>query len=335
MGLVFHESYMAHTQPGDHPESPARTGAIVKRLAALGAMETALKPEPAAIEEVASVHDRQYLAELQNAEAGYIDPDTYLMADGFKNALNSAGGALLAARRAFSERKPYMALLRPPGHHATRCQSMGFCYVNNAAVAAKALLPEAKKVAIIDYDVHHGNGTSDIFYDSAEVLYISTHQWGIYPGTGHFTETGAGEGKGYTVNIPMPSGAGDATFESAFDDIIGPVLTKFKPGAILVSLGVDAHYKDYLASLTLSSKGYVDICGRTQKVASQVCDGRIAFLLEGGYHPESLAEVVAGVVKSFEGEDTELAFTEVTDKECVGHSAIAGARQAHAKQWEI
>ncbi|MFH0816375.1 MAG: histone deacetylase [Methanobacteriota archaeon] len=333
MGLVFHETYLAQTQPGDHPESPARTAAIVRRLEELGAMETALKPELAAIGDVASVHDPYYLAELQGAKAGYIDPDTYLMPDGYKNALNSAGGALLAARRSFSEKKPYMALLRPPGHHATRCHSMGFCYINNAAVAAKALLPDAKRVAIIDYDVHHGNGTSEIFYDDPDVLYISTHQWGIYPGSGHFTEVGSGEGKGYTVNIPLLSGAGDATFMSAFDEVIEPVVTRFKPGAVLVSLGVDAHYKDFLASLSLSSKGYVELCRRTQEVAKKVCASRIAFLLEGGYHPEALAEVVAGVVKSFDGEDTKLAYNQVSDNECVGSSAIAAARHTHSSQW--
>ena len=137
------------------------------------------------------------------------------------------------------------------------------------------------------------------------------------------------------MNIPLPSGSGDATFLSAFDDVIEPVLMKFKPGAVLVSLGVDAHYKDHLASLTLSSKGYVELCRRTLDVARKACEGRIAFVLEGGYHPESLAEVVAGVVKSFEGEEAELAFNQVSDTECVGSSAIAAVKQTHAKQWDI
>jgi acetoin utilization deacetylase AcuC-like enzyme len=335
MGLVFHESYMAKTQPGDHPESPARTGAIVRKLQALGLMEGALRPEPATAAEVEAVHEKAYLSELRNAGAGYIDPDTYLMADGYQNALNSAGGALLAARRSFAEKMPYMALLRPPGHHATRSQSMGFCYVNNAAVAAKALLPEAKRVAIVDYDVHHGNGTSDIFYDSADVLYVSTHQWGIYPGTGYFTEVGAGAGKGYTVNVPLPSGAGDATFAKAFDEVIGPAVESFKPGAVIVSLGVDSHYKDYLASLTLSSKGYVELCRKTLELSKRVCQGRTAFLLEGGYHPESLAEVVAGVVKAFDGEETELVFNDVSDRECVGASAVEAAKRVHAERWGL
>lgn len=335
MGVVFHESYLAQTQPGDHPESPARTAAIVRRLASLGLMEGALCPEPATMEEVSQAHEAYYLSELKGSGPGYIDPDTYLMADGFRNAMVSAGGALLAARRSFSEGRPYMALLRPPGHHATRSQSMGFCYLNNAAIAAKALLPEAGRVAIIDYDVHHGNGTSDIFYGDPDVLYVSTHQWGIYPGTGFYNETGAGAGTGYTVNVPLPSGAGDATFEKAFDEVIGPAVARFKPGAVLVSLGVDSHYKDYLASLTLSSKGYVDVCRKTMEVAKRSCGGRVAYLLEGGYHPESLAEVVAGVVKSFDGEDVALKFNEASDRDCVGASAVDAAKRVHAEQWGL
>jgi acetoin utilization deacetylase AcuC-like enzyme len=335
MGIVFHKSYLSRTQPGDHPESPARTGAIVRRLESLGLMEGALVPEPATLAEVEAAHEKYYLSELRGWGEGYIDPDTYMMADGWQNALNAAGGALLAARRAYAEKRPYFALARPPGHHATKGQSMGFCYINNAAVAAKALLPEAKRVAIIDYDVHHGNGTSDIFFQDPNVLYVSTHQWGIYPGTGFYTETGAGDGKGYTINIPMPSGAGDATFDKAFDDVIGPALRSFKPGAVIVSLGVDSHYKDYLASLTLSSQGYVNLCRKTLEAAGKLCQGRTAFTLEGGYHPESLAEVVASVVKSFEGEETELAFKEVSDKDCIGASAVEACRKMHAEQWNL
>ena len=335
MGVVFHETYLSKTQPGDHPESPARTGTIVRKLESLGLMEGSLKPEPATLAQVEAVHEKYYLSELRTAEAGYIDPDTYLMADGWQNALNAAGGALLAARRAFEEKKPYFALARPPGHHATKGQSMGFCYINNAAVAAKGLLQDAGRVAIIDYDVHHGNGTSNIFFDDPDVLYISTHQWGIYPGTGYFTEVGTGAGKGYTINIPLPSGSGDATFAKAFDEVIGPSGEEFKPGAVIVSLGVDSHYKDFLASLTLSSKGYVDVCRKTLDVSKRVCQGRTAFLLEGGYHPESLAEVVAGVVKSFEGEEMPLEFDKVSDTECVGANAVEACKKTHAEQWNL
>jgi acetoin utilization deacetylase AcuC-like enzyme len=335
MGVVFHESYLSPTQPGDHPESPSRVAEIVKRLEALGLMEGALKPSPATFEDVAAVHDPYYLKELGESCAGYLDPDTYLMADGYRNALSAAGGGLLAARHAFSEGNPYIALLRPPGHHATRGQSMGFCYINNAAVAARALLPQAGRVAIIDYDVHHGNGTSDIFYGSPDVLYISTHQMGIYPGTGFHNEIGEGEGKGYTVNVPLPSGSGDATFEAAYADIIEPIVMRFKPGALLVSLGVDAHYKDFLASLTLSSKGYVELCGKTRELARRVCGDRIAFLLEGGYHPEALAEVVAGVAQSFGGDAAEMRFNEVADRDGVGLATVAAVRKIHSERWSI
>jgi acetoin utilization deacetylase AcuC-like enzyme len=335
MAIVLHDTYMARTQPDGHPESPARTEAIVRKLGELGLLGEPVRPDAAAEGELALAHDPGYLRELARCGEGYLDPDTYLMPDGYQLALNAAGGALAAARGSYGEKKPWFALTRPPGHHAGRAHSGGFCYLNNAALAAAVLLPEVHRVAIVDYDVHHGNGTSEIFYGSHDVLYVSTHQWGIYPGTGHYAETGEGRGEGYTVNIPLPPGSGDATFRAAFDEVIHPVVEGFKPGAIIVSLGVDAHYRDYLASLTLSSKGYVGLCARTIELARKACQSRLAFVLEGGYNLEALAEVVAGTVMAFEGKETELQFNDVSDTECVGRQAVDAARMVHAEKWGL
>lgn len=203
---------------------------------------------------------------------------------------------------------------------------MGFCYINNIAVAASHLISKgAKKVAIVDIDVHHGNGTSDIFYSSDSVLYISTHQRGIFPGTGAAEKSGIDRGYGYNINIPLPSGAGDSSFFQTFERIINPALIHFSPDAILVSMGADAHYMDPLAGLSLSSGGYVELIRRTHEVAKRLNTG-LALTLEGGYHIDALSEVVAGIVSYLSrGEDIELKYDTIRDNNIAAKKDIEAA----------
>ena len=187
-----------------------------------------------------------------------------------------------------------MPLARPPGHHAGPDYGGGFCYLNNVAVAAADQVAQGRRVAILDYDPHPGNGTSEICADDATALYVSTHQYGIYPGTGAAEDVGMGEGRGFNVNIPFTAGCGDASFHAAYDEIIEPIVRAYRPDVILVSLGVDAHYRDPLTSLALSSAGYVDLLARTARLAKDVCGRRLVVALEGGDHLPALAEGVAG-----------------------------------------
>ncbi|MBI5001078.1 MAG: histone deacetylase [Euryarchaeota archaeon] len=335
MTVVYHPSFLTPTQVHGHPECPERVAAIMAKLEELELLDDTVEPEPAPMEKVLRVHDGAYIDFLRGFGEGYMDPDTYVRPDTLDAALIAAGGALEAAEIAYNERRAVFAPLRPPGHHASSGHGGGFCYINNAAVAAAEYVERGKKVVIIDYDVHHGNGTSDIFYDTDKVLYISTHQWGIYPGSGSFEETGEGKGEGYTVNIPLPAGSGDSTFASLFDRIIAPICSEFEPGIVLVSMGGDAHYMDLLGSLALSTPGYVELLRKTMKMADAVCEGRLATLLDGGYHIGALADVAAGIVGLFDGKDVETEFNETRDTGTFGKGSIERAISAHAGRWSL
>ena len=187
----------------------------------------------------------------------------------------------------------------------------------------------------MDYDAHHGNGTRDIFADSANVLYLSTHEYGIYPGTGPAEDVGEGEGRGFTVNIPFRAGCGDASYAVAYEAIVEPILKQFRPDVLLVSLGVDAHYRDPLTSLVLSSPGYVDLLGRTAALAARLCGNRVVVALEGGYHLEALSEVLAGVVGRLQGRSIGYTLTDVLDSDVHGRGAIEATTRAHGAFWNL
>lgn len=275
-------------------------------------------PRPVDLELLTRVHDETYVGLVQRVAGrggGFLDADTYLGPRSYDAALLAAGGVVELARAVLSGRaRNGIALVRPPGHHATRRRGMGFCLFNNVAVAARAALdgvgaegragarPAPARVLIVDWDVHHGNGTQDIFYDSPQVLFFSTHQYPHYPGSGDWRDRGIGAGLGYTVNVPLPAGVGDQGFARIYAEILTPLAERFRPDLILVSAGYDAHWQDPLAGLHLSLAGYWQMAHTVVALADRLCEGRLVVTLEGGYDLEVLAAGVADTCRALLGD---------------------------------
>ncbi len=335
MKAVYHEDFLQQTQGHGHPECPERLSAIMDYLDENEIHPEIIKPEPAELDDVLTVHSAEYLEYLKHFGRGMLDGDSSVFPHTYDMAMLSAGGGLAAAKNMLDHNEPSFAILRPPGHHATSVMGMGFCYINNIAVAANWLRKKLDIVAIVDIDVHHGNGTNDSFLDRDDVLFISTHQWGIYPGTGPYDEVGIGDGEGYTVNIPMKSRSGDSTFNEASKKLIQPILRQFQPDAILISLGGDAHYMDPLASLTLSSKGYLDIMNDISGIANEFCNNRYAVYLEGGYNINALAETVGGAMAQSQEQKPALKFTDIADQDVHGASYLEEIIAMQSKYWEL
>ncbi len=295
-----------HDFPG-HPERAARLPALLAAIESdpIWPSLICLEPRPATEEELTRVHDPGYVAALKRVmdEApGYIDPAlTYITPQSFECARLAAGGALRAVEAVLTgeaDAERAFALVRPPGHHAMPEQAMGFCLFNNIALAARhAQALGKRKIMIVDFDVHHGNGTQAAFYADPSVLFISSHQYGamFYPGTGALGEIGEAAGQGCTINIPLPGGAGDTAFERLIYAVVLPAAERFQPDFLLVSAGYDAHWQDPLASLQVSAHGYAKIVHGLRGVAQQHCQGKFVLVLEGGY---DLAALSASVVAS-------------------------------------
>ncbi len=333
MDVIFHPYYLEHEQKGTHPERPDRLIAILDRLEKEDLTDGIHFPKNPDIEKIFSVHTEGYVEGLKEMSPGYIDGgDTYLGDETFDISLLAAEGAFMATRMA-EEGKPTMALLRPPGHHAGKNYGGGFCYFNNIAIAAK--ICKAQKVAILDFDAHHGNGTSDIFYNDPSVLYVSAHHHGIYPGTGEYFAIGDGPGQGYNVNIPFFTGVGDTSMDLAMDKLIEPILRQFAPEHILVSLGTDGHYEDMMTGLSYSSHSYIKTAEKCLKLAKELCSSRISFMLEGGYHLGSLSEIIAGVVNLTEEQELDLIYNEVHDQQERGSEPIKDTRDTLKKYWKL
>jgi acetoin utilization deacetylase AcuC-like enzyme len=311
--------YQQH-DTGQHAENPARTKALrhmaAELLAASGGSFSSLEPARAEVGQIAAVHDQRYIEALQRfceAGGGQIDLNTTASPGSYEAALYAAGGLLRGIEAVLAgEAANAFALVRPPGHHAVPQGSLGFCLFNNVAVAARYLLDVRglERVLIVDWDVHHGNGTQDIFYDDPRVLFFSSHQDGTYPGTGSFWETGEGRGKGFNVNLPLPAGSGDAVLERAFEVLLEPLAARFKPEFILVSAGYDGHWRDPLARLNLSAEGYARLTRRVIQLADTYCQGRLALTLEGGYNIEALTSSVRATLEVLAGASAEEAATE-------------------------
>jgi acetoin utilization deacetylase AcuC-like enzyme len=333
--LVFHPDYLKHVQSPWHVESPARLKAILTGLKARHYLDDALKPKAVGLDDLRRVHTPEFLDYLKACGEGPLDPDTTMHPETWDIARLAVGGTVLAAEMAVKDRKGYIALVRPPGHHAGPDYPGGFCYLNNIAVAAHKLLDDLDRVAILDFDVHHGNGTNDIFYRDPRVLYISTHQYRIFPGTGPAEAVGEGDGVGFTVNIPFASGCGDSSFRMATREVVEPIVKQFAPQAILVSLGTDAHYMDPLASLTLSSPGYFELIESAMRLAKETCDGRLAITLEGGYNLEALSEVVTGTEALLRGDSPDAVFTEDRDPDCIGRRIVQLVKDIQRRHWKL
>ena len=307
--LVYYDplGHEAHFESG-HPERPERVETIKDTLIAGGLWERFPKRDPYHIPDnvLYGIHDAGYLNNLEEicALGQRYDMDTYTTPASWKLALNAAGGAIAVADEVWSRKaKRGFALTRPPGHHATRNRAMGFCLLNNIALAAEFILREknASRLAAIDIDLHHGNGTQDIFHQRGDVFYISTHQYPHYPGTGGMNETGHGEGKGRTANIPLPPMSGDTAFITTLDEIIIPLLDDYQPEMVLVSYGFDAHFRDPLGYLLLTTGGYHHLISRFSTWADEYCNGRIALFLEGGYDLEAARSCSLSVVEALLG----------------------------------
>jgi len=285
----------AHRPLGHHPERPERLKAARAAIEGLPVAWDRVTAREASADELALVHDAKYVAAAEKLRgvSGYLDPDTYVSTESIAAARTAAGGLIALVDRVIDENTGGVALVRPPGHHARRARAMGFCLFNNIAVAAAhARKSGIGRVAIVDWDVHHGNGTQEAFYEDPTVLYISTHQFPFYPGTGAVTETGAGAGVGYTINVPMHAGAGDGEYRAAFDRIVAPALESFAPELVLVSAGFDAAARDPLAEMNVTAEGF-GYMAHVVGEAARSAKGRIALVLEGGYDLTSLEEGLA------------------------------------------
>ena len=297
-GFLYDAIYLKHDTGAGHPERPERLTAIVDRLEQKGVLQhlVRLKPAAASLEWITTVHTPEYVERVkQSCQAGarYVDtPDAPTSRDSYEVALNAVGG-VQAAIDAVMDGKVRNAFcaVRPPGHHALKDKSMGFCLFNNVAIAAKYIQKKHKlgKVLIVDWDVHHGNGTQAMFYDDPTVFYFSTHQSPFYPGTGGADERGTGKGLGFTRNVPLAAGGGDAEYKKAFLEELKPAAAAFQPDFVLVSAGFDSAKGDLLGRMKLTPEGFAELTRIVKGIAVQYCQGRLVTILEGGYNLESLA----------------------------------------------
>ncbi|MDR0198378.1 MAG: histone deacetylase [Methanomassiliicoccaceae archaeon] len=328
MAIVYHYKLVEHEQWEGHPESPFRIKTMKRKLKKEGLWNDVMPPEMITDDDVLKVHTKRLLDRLKAGDGVPIDPDTALNADTYRFAMLSASVAVTAVRNAMKG-VPTFAMTRPPGHHAGKDWMGGFCYLNNVAIAAEAV---GVRTAIVDLDAHHCNGTENIFYERNDILVIDFHEDGLYPRTGPKEDAGAGAGTGYNVNIPIPAGSGNKTYEKAMDEIAIPILREFAPELMIVSLGVDAHYCDPTSHMLLNTEGYIELCKR---LISESKGGRIAFVLEGGYHLRATAEVVAGVLAALEGGTIQPEYNEDKGEQSNGLREIRKAKEYIGERWRL
>lgn len=342
--LVFYypQGHEGHYESG-HPERPERVEAIRSALEEHGLWQRYPHLQPVELpgNVLLGIHTATYLEALEKiCQSGMrFDADTYTRPASWQLAINAAGGAAAVAKAVWSgESKRGFALTRPPGHHATPHRAMGFCLLNNVALAAEYLLQVegASRLAIIDLDLHHGNGTQDIFFSRGDVFYLSTHQYPFYPGSGWLDETGAGPGDMKTANIPLPPFSGDKAFSTIMDELILPILDRFSPEMILVSYGFDPHWSDPLGNLQLTSEGYGKLIESLTNWADDNCQGRIGLFLEGGYNLEAARDCSLAVVAALLGENSPVRSDEAVTSSQDGESNTFESIVEQAKQlWDF
>ena len=307
-----HPRYTEHTLPG-HPEHAGRIRAVWRQLDESGLTARMKAVDVQTIDEdwMLTVHTREYLDLLAWVDATqqqtvHLDADTYATPRSYAVARLAAGGVVASINDVLGGQADNgLAVVRPPGHHAMPGHAMGFCLLGNIAIGARYAQRAhgVKRVLIVDYDVHHGNGTEAMFYDDDTVLFISTHQFPFYPGTGRITDIGAGKGRGDTINIPLSAGHGDSSYARIFEEVVWPAARRYQPELILVSAGIDAHWTDPLAQMRLSLTGYDHLTRELIKMADELCGGKIVFVMEGGYHLDALGHGWRNIAHALLGDD--------------------------------
>lgn len=312
LAVIRDERYLDH-RPGDfHPESPDRLRIIHSLLDREFKDLPRVEPRLATEDELALVHDPFYIqrvAETDGKTFTQLDPDTGLSSRSYQVARLAAGGLLEAVDALVSRPSSPVApssvfcFVRPPGHHAEQDRAMGFCLFNNVAIAAAYAIEKhnLQRVMIVDWDLHHGNGTQHSFYDRQDVLFFSSHQYPYYPGSGGFDQVGDGPGEGFTVNAPFPAGFGDEEYLAVYSSILKPIALEYKPELVLVSAGFDPYVKDPLGGMQVTGDGFGNLATIVREIADETCNGRVLFTLEGGYNPEGLTEGVRSVLQAMTG----------------------------------
>jgi len=301
--------FLEHDPGYDHVESPERLAAIYQALAKEEA-ETFFYPdcESSSYSDLAANHTPEYIervAETAGKQFDVLDPDTHTSPRSYEAAVLAAGAVITGLKLvAAGQANNAAALVRPPGHHAEADRAKGFCLFNNIAIGARYGLKHLgmERILILDWDLHHGNGTQHAFYDTDQVLYCSTHQYPYYPGTGSLTETGAGKGEGYTLNVPLPGGQGDQDFARIMNELVAPVARQYRPDCIMVSAGYDTHVSDPLGSMAVTTAGFAYMTRVMVDLAAELCAGRLVLVLEGGYNLHGLADGVLASLHEMSGE---------------------------------